>query len=166
MVSAFVGVSMRVLGIDQSSKLSGYAVIDEDGFPTVWGIVDYSGEDNVPLRIKAMFLDLVNIMRQENCDDISVEAQFFNGNAKAYSMLCQLQGALIGFAYVNGMAVSSPLPSEWRSQLGFRQGGKVKRAELKAQAIQYVKENFGLDVTEDEAEAICIGRAEYLRLNS
>ena len=43
---------------------------------------------------------------------------------------------------------------------------KGERKLLKDSIIQYVKENFGLDVTEDEAEAICIGRAEYLRLNS
>lgn len=166
MVPAFVGVSMRVLGIDQASKISGFAVIGEDGRPERWGSIDHSLEEDIPQRIKLMFLDIVEIVRRENCDGISVEAQFFNGNAKAYSMLCQLQGAIIGFAYVNRMPVSSPLPSEWRAQLGFVQGKNENRKSLKAQAIKYVKENFGLDVTEDEAEAICIGRAEYLRLNS
>ena len=165
MVPAFVGMSIKILSTDQSSKISGWAVLD-DGWPVKYGRVDLTGELNVPERVKHMFLDLVKIIDAADCNSMAVEAVQFQRNLDAYALLANIQGALICYAHLRGIPVSSPLPTEWRKTLGFRQGSKVKREELKAQAIQYVKENFGLDVSEDEAEAICIGRAEYLRLKS
>ena len=51
-------------------------------------------------------------------------------------------------------------PSHWRKVLGGNFGRK--REEQKAAAIQYVKEKCGLEVTSDEADAICIGYAYLL----
>lgn len=43
--------------------------------------------------------------------------------------------------------------------LGFKQGRNIKRAQLKAQAQKFVKDHYDIEVTEDEADAICIGLA-------
>ena len=45
--------------------------------------------------------------------------------------------------------------------LSYNQGPKIKRAELKQQSIDYVKNNLGLAVSEDEAEAIAEGIAAH-----
>ena len=45
--------------------------------------------------------------------------------------------------------------------MNYSQGAKVKRQELKQQSIDYVKNNFGLDLSEDECEAICINEAAH-----
>lgn len=55
-------------------------------------------------------------------------------------------------------------PSEWRKELGFRQGA-TKREELKQQAIDYVLKNYGEEVSSDEADAICIALATLKKLN-
>ena len=49
-------------------------------------------------------------------------------------------------------------PTEWRKACGFKQG-RVKREQLKQQAIDFVKDVYHLQVTDDEADAICIGSA-------
>lgn len=165
MVPAFVGVSMRLCSCDQSTNRSGVAIL-EDGVPVFYTVIDHSKEKDVPTRIKNMFLDLVKVIDQNNIDSLVVEAVQFQNNLKAMEMLSQLQGMCIATALLRDIPISSPMPVEWRKVLGFQQGAGVKRPELKAQAIKYVKENFGLDVSEDEAEAICIGRAEYLRLKA
>ena len=46
--------------------------------------------------------------------------------------------------------------SEWRKRVGIK--GR-KRADVKKEAIEMVKELYGLDVSEDEAEAILFCRA-------
>ena len=158
-------MSMRLCSCYQSTNRSGVAIL-EDGVPVFYTVIDHSKEKDVPARIKNMFLDLVKVIDQNDIDSLVVEAVQFQNNMKAMEMLSQLQGMCIAYALLHELPISSPMPVEWRKVLGFQQGAGVKRPELKAQAIQYVKENFGLDVTEDEAEAICIGRAEYLRLNS
>ena len=151
--------------MDQSSSRSGWAFLD-DGVPVRYGVVDHAKESDVSERIKHMFLDLAKIIDECQIDELVVEAAQQQVNPKAMAILSQLQGGLICRGYNLGLAVTSLMPCEWRKILHFQQGAGVKRPELKAQAIQYVKENFGLDVSEDEAEAICIGRAEYLRLKS
>ncbi|CAB1252242.1 protein of unknown function [Ruminococcaceae bacterium BL-6] len=46
----------------------------------------------------------------------------------------------------------------------FTQGRNVKRVELKQQAKNYVKQHFNKDVSEDEADAICIGQSFLTKL--
>jgi hypothetical protein len=48
-------------------------------------------------------------------------------------------------------------PSSWRAAIGIKTGRGIKRASLKTQDIEWVKANYGLDVNDDEADAICIG---------
>lgn len=165
MVPAFVGVSMRLASFDQSTKVTGFAIL-EDGVPVKHGIIDLSKEGDVPDRIKHMFLAIYQVIEECCPDEVVVEATQQQANPKAVEMLSVLQGGIICSCYIKKLDVTSLMPSEWRKILHFQQGGGVKRPELKAQSIKYVKENFGLDVSEDEAEAICIGRAEYLRLKS
>ena len=76
-------------------------------------------------------------------------------------MLSQLQGMLIGYAYSNGIQISSPMPVEWRRKLEFKQGPSVKRQELKLQAIDFAKRNLDLVASEDECEAACIAYYKY-----
>ena len=45
-------------------------------------------------------------------------------------------------------------PSKWKSTCGVK--GK-KRVDQKANAQNFVKEQFDIDASEDEADAICIG---------
>ena len=48
-------------------------------------------------------------------------------------------------------------PSSWRASIGIKTGRGIKRTTLKEKDIQFVKENYNLDVNDDEADAICIG---------
>lgn len=48
-------------------------------------------------------------------------------------------------------------PSSWRAAIGIKTGRGIKRTTLKEKDIQFVKENYNLDVNDDEADAICIG---------
>lgn len=154
---------MKIFAADQSSNLSGIAVII-DGIPTYHKSIDHSTNRDVPDRIKHMFLDLAKCIEDAQPDYLVVEAVQQQTNPKAVMMLSSLQGGLICYAYSHQIPVSSPLPTEWRKILGFHQGPKVKREELKAQAKDFVLKHFGITASEDECEAICIGIAEYLRL--
>lgn len=155
---------MRLCSTDQSSNRSGFAIIT-DGIPTYYTAIDHSANKDVPDRIKHMFLDLAKCIDDAEPDYLTVEAVQQQTNPKAVMILSALQGGLICHAYERGIPVSSPLPTEWRKILGFHQGPKVKREELKAQAKDFVLQHFGITASEDECEAICIGIAEYLRLN-
>ena len=70
-------------------------------------------------------------------------------------------GAIWGYCILNDIAIEPILPSEWRTVLDINKP-KADRPEYKRRAIKYVKDNFGLDVSDDEADAICIGVAANL----
>ena len=151
---------MRILAFDQSTNMSGYAVL-EDGAPATNGVLDFSGNKNTAARIRDMFLSLVALVDLWEPDLLAVEAVQNSGGEKTMLMLSQLQGMLIGYAYEHDIPVVSPMPVEWRKQLGFRQGPKVRREELKEQSIAFIHEYFDMDLPEDAAEAMCIAFATF-----
>lgn len=90
------------------------------------------------------------------------------GNIQIVKILSRLQGVIMGMCYGKHINYKIMAPSTWRSMLEFKQGKGVKRTELKAQSIEYVKDKFDIKVTDDESDAICIGLAyikKYLTEN-
>ena len=61
----------------------------------------------------------------------------------------------------NKIEFINPLPSEWRKKIGLRQSSKVKRDELKEEAICAVKQEYDLDVNDDVAESILLARSAF-----
>ena len=54
-------------------------------------------------------------------------------------------------------------PSSWRASLGIKNGRGIKRTTLKQADIDFVKEKYNINVNDDEADAICIGLAQYVK---
>ena len=152
---------MRVLSMDQSTRLSGWAYF-EDGQYIESGVVDMSKSKlGTPERSFEMAKALWKIIKKYNPEYLIIEDTQQQNNVKTVIILARLQGMIIGYAEAHGVKVHILLPSQWRSALKYSQGSKVKRQELKQQSIDYVKNNFGLDVSEDEAESICINDAAH-----
>jgi len=149
---------MRVMALDQSSNISGVCVLDDQQV-TFYCKIDLSKNKDVPDRIKHMFLEIVKLIEQYKPDLLVVEAVQQQTNAKTSMMLSQLQGGLICYAYEHNIPVVSPMPSQWRSKLDYKQGRAIKREQLKQQSFDYVKSRFGIECSEDEAEAIAIACA-------
>ena len=90
---------------------------------------------------------------------IYIEDTALQKNAKTLKELSQLQGVIIGYCKAKNIDIQIITPSQWRKQLGFKQGAGIKRKELKEQCFNWVKENLNLERSEDELEAIGIGAA-------
>lgn len=72
--------------------------------------------------------------------------------------LARLQGFIIGVCNSCNKKYIILKPTVWRKELGFKQG-KLKRKELKEEAINYVKNKYNEKVSSDEADAICMALA-------
>ena len=152
---------MITVGFDQSTTKTGYAVFNDMKLID-YGLINLDGDHNTPRRIKTMFLSIRDIIDKYHANFVVAEADFFKQNKKTMLMLSQLQGMIIGYAYANRLDVSSPLPSEWRKSLGFKQGKTEDRASEKQQAIDLIKRTFGIEASEDECEAIALTYAMLL----
>lgn len=156
---------MKVLSFDQSTRCSGYAYF-EDGKYIESGIVDMrKSELETPERSFEMTKELWKIIKKYKPNYLIIEDTQQQNNVKTVITLARLQGMIIGYAEAHGIKVHILLPSQWRSALGYSQGPKVKREKLKQQSIDYVKENFGIDLPEDQCEAIAEGVAAHKIFN-
>ena len=61
----------------------------------------------------------------------------------------------------NDIVFNHPFPSEWRAKIGIEQSKKIKRETLKEEAILAVKNEYGINVNDDVAEAILIARSAF-----
>ena len=156
---------MRILSLDQSTKVSGYSFF-EDGKYVESGLIDLSKSKlETPERSFEMAKALWKVIKHYKPEHLIIEETQQQSNVKTVIILARLQGMIIGYAEAHKVKVHIIAPSQWRKTLQYRQGPKVKRQELKQQSIDYVKDNLGLELPEDQAEACCLGMAAHKIFN-
>lgn len=152
-------MSNKLLAFDQSTAKTGWAFFDGNQLVD-YGVINKTTIKDTPERIRSMFLEIISKVKEFEPDKVIVESVQQQASPATSMMLSQLQGMIIGYMYEHKVNVESPMPTQWRHKLGFVQGKGIKREDLKAQSIQYVKETFGIETASDDmAEAICIGAA-------
>lgn len=152
---------MKILVFDQSTRCSGWAYF-LDGEYVESGIVDMSKSKlETDERSFEMAKELWKIIKKYKPNELVLEQVQNQSNTKTVIILARLAGMIIGYAEAHGVKTHTIEPAKWRRALSYRQGPKVKRAELKQQSIDYVKKNLGVDMPEDQAEAVCEGIAAH-----
>lgn len=149
---------MRIIGIDGATIKTGIAVFD-DGKYVTHKLIKVTGDADV--RIPKMMMDICNFIKEYKPDKIIMEQSLLTNNVKTVKQLANLAGAIIFYCYSKDISFEHPFPSEWRAKIGLTQGSKVKKEVLKAEAIDAVKQEYGLDLTDDEAEAVLIARSGF-----
>lgn len=149
---------MRIVGIDGATKKSGVAVFD-DGKYVTHKLFSFTGDADV--RIPKMMMAICNFIKEYAPDKIIMEKSMLTNNIDTVQKLSNLAGAVMFYCYNKGIPFEHQYPSQWRKKIGLTQGSKVKKEVLKAEAIAAVKQEYGLDLTDDEAEAILITRSGF-----
>lgn len=156
-----------ILSLDLSTKSSGWAIFNEQELIN-YGCITSSSTDLIK-RIHIM-IDEIDRILQENeiskiiVEEVRPEGGYGVGNQKTHKALMYLQAALeflIHDNYNKKVEIEYIFPSSWRAKCGIKNGRGIKRTSLKEADIAFVKENFNLDVNDDEADAICIGFANF-----
>lgn len=152
---------MKILSLDLSTKSSGWAIF-EDGFLIEYGCITASSTDLIK-RIIKIENELEEILKKHKGIDkaIAEEVRPENGmqNIKTHRALMWLQGYIAILLHKYKINLDLIYPSSWRAAIGIKTGRGIKRTSLKEKDIQFVKENYNLDVNDDIADAICIGYA-------
>jgi Holliday junction resolvasome RuvABC endonuclease subunit len=143
---------LRILSLDQASKC-GYSLFENTNL-VKYGIFDvHDIKDNIERwdNIKQFLAKMVNTY---NIEFVSIEDIQKQVNIKTYKDLAHLQGFLISWLYENNIPYEIVPPATWRQYCKIK--GK-DRKQKKANAQLFVKNKFGIDASEDEADAIGIG---------
>lgn len=145
---------MIILGLDQASKL-GFSLF-ANGKLIKYGLADFTKYKPFNVRISEIKSTVFDFIEEFNPDYIALEDVQLQSNADTHKKLSMLLGVLEN-ALLEGKYQYEIIPvGEWRKLTGVK-GRKREEQKKSAQAI--VQRIYGLDVSEDEADAILIGCA-------
>ena len=150
---------MTVLALDQSSKITGYAVF-EDGALVRSGTINLTDSD-LGTRLMQLREKITDFIADWGIDYViyeDIQLQDVQGSKevgiKTFKVLAEVLGNVEELLTELRIPHEAVLATVWKSHVGIK--GK-QRQEQKKNAQLYVKTNYCLDVSEDESDAICIG---------
>ena len=120
------------------------------------GVILPKKNDETIDRIIYTIKRCLHLVRTNDIAFVFIEGVQVQKNPRVYEVLAKLAGSLEIMLYESGYLVNVVKASEWRKRVGIK---NRKRAEVKKEAIELVKELYDLEVTEDECEAILFARA-------
>ena len=153
--------TQRVLALDAATNITGYAVFD-NGDLIHYGTFHTSHDKETEYRIHEVKKWLEEVIHSWNPDFIGLEAiqlqSFGKGQyqVEMYRVLANLQGVLLDTIFENCIDHDLAYVSEWRKYCGVGEG--TGRENKKKAAQEKVKFWYQQDCTQDEADAICIGK--------
>lgn len=144
------------MGIDSSTKNTGVSVYT-NGILKRFELLTEDNNDSQK-RLENMIRRIYETISKYKPDIIAIETPTVCRNPQTQRQLTMIFGAIYGLSVDRDIFFKAYRPSEWRKYWKDTVMPR-KRAELKEWAIQKVKNEFGLEVSDDIAEAILIGGA-------
>lgn len=150
-----------LLALDLSTKATGWAIFKDKKLGQYDCIT--ASSSNLFHRIDKMVDEINKVIAEARPTQIVIEDVIpadVHNNIKIYKALTYLQGYILHALDNNKISdIKFYTASEWRSKCGIHTGPGVKRDSLKPKDIAFVKKEYGIDVNDDVADAICIGYA-------
>jgi len=143
----------RIIALDNATRVTGWAIFDDCKLTSYGKYTIKSSETSD--RILEMGDWLTNLLQQWEPDIIILEDIQQQSNVTTFKVLAKLQGVL---EYVSKKAKVEYYiisPSSWKSNAGVR--GK-SRVDQKKSAQLIVQEIYGIQATQDESDAILLGK--------
>lgn len=151
----------RIMSLDQSSRVTGWAIYDNKNL-IAFGHFSIPANKIMQQRLRSFVTYLNDLIEKYHPEKIYYEGIQYQSNIETYKKLAYIQAMIIYFS--SSIPIMELAPSHWRSIIKDKHGIKFgrSRAEQKQKAQDFVKEFFNKEVTEDEADAICLGLAGVL----
>ncbi len=150
----------RILSLDQSSKVSGFAIFDNDTL-IQYGSIEITGA-NAPIRfvkVREWVRHMVDAWKPDfvMIEDIQMQDDEKNGSLSVvtFKILAELMGVLETFFTENGIEYDTAHVSTWRNHEQIK--GR-SRSDKKRSSILRIEKCYGIKVIDDVADAILIGR--------
>lgn len=150
----------NILALDQSSKVTGYAIFKDNKLLKSGTISIYGALSVRLIKIREF---IINLIKEYNInylvfEDIQLQqkknSQHLEGNIVTYKTLAQVLGVITETAQEMEIPFQIIPSVVWKSGLGIK---GINSDIQKANAQKYVKDTYNIEVTTDESDAICIG---------
>lgn len=146
---------MNLIAFDQSTTATGWCVMEMSSSKIIgYGVIRPTGVTNERVRITVK--KCMTLCKKFDVAFVYIEGIQVQRNPKVYEILAKLEGTLEICLEEKGYFVNIVKAAEWRKRVGIK---NRKRAEVKTEAIEMVKDLYELEPTEDECEAILFAKA-------
>lgn len=159
-----MSAAIKMVAVDSSTKKTGISLF-VNGELEESKLIDLSSfKGDTEERINVMGANILLMLGKWNPAIVYIEEpKGRGGNIELIRKLAEVLGIVRGWCIDNSAEYHEVKPSEWRAQLGFKQGGGTKRTELKRESVEYVRDKYNVLVNDDVADSICIGDAMIIK---
>ena len=145
-------MTTNLLALDQSSRITGFAVF-QDGLLTKVG--KFTLEDvDFGVRLCKFKKKISQLIEDYNINQVAFEEIQLQQNVDTFKKLAMVYGVTMYTVQDYDIPYEIISSNTWKSQCGIK---KSTREPEKKQAQQFVQDKYGIKVTQDEADATCIG---------
>lgn len=145
----------RILALDQATHISGYAIFSNKNLID-YGTFEATGANDIErsIQVKQWMISLID---QFQIDFVGIEGIQYQTAAgvTTFETLARLQGILAATCYEEKVSYKIASTNTWRAHCGVQ--GRT-RPDKKRSMQRLVQEWFKIKPTEDEADAIGIGK--------
>lgn len=147
--------TIRVLGLDQATRLTGWSIYDNKEL-IKYGTFETSLNDEIARdhAIKEWLINMINLWQIDIVGIEGIQYQSTMG-VTTFEKLARLQGILLDTLYENKIQYKICPTNTWRAHCGVK--GRT-RSDKKKSMQMLAKKWFDITITDDEADAIGIGK--------
>lgn len=145
----------RILALDQATHITGWSVFDGSQL-VKYGIFQTNTEDEVA-RFEEVKVWLISMIENWKPDIVAIEGIQYQQNfgVTTFQTLARLQGILMNLCYELKIPCKICATNTWRAHCGVK--GKQRNDKKRSMQL-LVKEWFDISVSDDESDAIGIGK--------
>lgn len=145
----------RILALDQASHITGWSVFDGSQL-VKYGTFQTNTEDEIA-RFQEVKVWLISMIENWKPDIVAIEGIQYQQNigVTTFQTLARLQGILMSLCYEMKIPCKICATNTWRAYCGVK--GKQRNDKKRSMQL-LVKEWFDISVTDDESDAIGIGK--------
>lgn len=148
---------MIVLGVDPGTATTGYGVVARAGDGAVslleCGIVRTEATSPLPLRLRAIFEGIVEVLERTRPDVVAVESAFYAKNARTALVLGHARGAILLAATLRDLRVAEYAPAEVKNAVAGTGRATKEQVQFMVQRLLRLKD---VPRPADAADAVAV----------
>ncbi len=149
--------SMRILGIDPGSRITGYGVVDVSGTRVRFvacGVVNVRGDD-LGDRLRQIHDAVAAVVLEHAPREIAAEKVFMHRNAASAIKLGQARGAAITAAVIGGLTLFEYSPNEVKQAITGRGHAEKQQMQHMVKTLLALSSMPSPDAADALAVAVC-----------
>ena len=143
------------LSLDQSTRITGYAIFQDDKLVKVdqFELTD----SNIGTRLKKYKAKILKLIDENGVNQVLFEEIQLQNNVDTFKKLAMVYGTTMLLLEEKNIKYDIISSNTWKSKCKIKKTGR--EAEKKA-AQSFVEKEYGIRVSQDKADAICLGYSQ------